>query len=192
MAASESRCLVAEESIVKHWLMRIDPDAFPGYDRPRRRPADDDRRPAGRQVGGRSADLARRRTDRLRGLGARPGHRQDQQQPLARSHVRRRAEAPDHRARDQQPPALEPRRQDHLVRLQPRRLVPGLAAALGRRRGPAAHETADRRLGADLVAQGRQDRLHGRGLPRNDPRANRGQGQGERGAPRARSAPSIT
>ena len=48
---------------------------------------------------------------------------------LADPHGRRRAETIDDRSRNQQPPALEPGRQDHRVRLQPRRLGPGLALA---------------------------------------------------------------
>ena len=60
----------------------------------------------------------------------------------------RRAEAADDRARDQQPPPLEPRRQDDRLRLEPRRLVPGLALADRRRRGPPADQAADRRLRA--------------------------------------------
>ena len=116
---------------------------------------------------------------RLRGVGARPGHRQDQQHSLAGPHGRRRAETVDDRSRNQQPPALEPRRQDHRIRLQPRRLGPGLALARRGRRGAATDEAADRRLGTDLVAAGRQDRLHGRGLSRHDARADRGEGQGK-------------
>ena len=107
--------------------------------------------------------------------------RQDEQRPLARPRGRRRAETTDHRAGRRQPSPLEPRRQDHRLHLEPRRLGAGLAPAARRRRGPAAHQAADRRLGPDLVAQGGQDRLHRRGLPRHDPRGDRGEGQGEGG-----------
>ena len=58
-----------------------------------RRPADDDRRLAGREGSLRSPALARRRRCRLCGLRARPRHRQDDEQPLARS--RRRAASPN-------------------------------------------------------------------------------------------------
>ena len=52
---------------------------------------------------------------------------------------------------------------------------------LRRRRGPAADQAADRRLRPDLVAQGGPDRVRRRGLPRQDPRGDRRQGQGEGG-----------
>ncbi len=146
----------------------------------RRRPADDGRRLARRQGRFRSPALARRLARRLRGLRARPGHRQEQQQSLARAGRRGRAQTIDDRAGRQQPPALEPRRQDDRVRLAPGRLGPGLALADRRRRAAPAHQAADRRLGPDLVAQGRQDRLHRRGLPRADSRADRRQRQGKR------------
>ena len=125
---------------------------------------------------------------RLRRLRARPRDRQDEQRPLAGPGRRRRAEAADDRAGDRQPPALEPRRQDDRLRLEPRRLVAGLAPADRRRRGPAADQAADRRLRPDLVAEGGQDRLHRRGLSRQDPRGDRREGQGEGRRPRARSA----
>ena len=117
--------------------------------------------------------------------------RQDQQQPLAGPRLRRRAEAADDRAGDQQPSPLEPRRQDHRVRLQPRRLVPGLAPADRRRRAPAVDQAADRRLRPDLVAQGRQDRLHRRGLSRHRPPSRPPRRTRRRKPPRARSAPST-
>ena len=106
-------------------------------------------------------------------------HRQDEQQPLAGPGLRRRAQATDDHAGDQQPSPLEPRRQDDRVRLEPRRLVAGLAPADRRRRAPPVDQAADRRLRPALVAQGGQDRLHRRGLSRSDSRADRRQGQGE-------------
>ena len=78
----------------------------------------------------------------------------------------RPAQTIDDRAGRQQPPSLEPRRQDDRVRLAPERLGPGLALADRRRRAAPAHQAADRRLGPHLVAQGRQARLHRRGLSR--------------------------